>query len=249
MEESVTTVSKILKAERKRLGLTQGELAVKLDCTQQNLSEIERGESHPSEKLLDRMIELFGPGSPITYVGRKGEAHLPPPKPSKAQMLLSKVSDFVDVANEYNEATIDAAVKIFTDKRVESEIVAALPPEYRVFWKNELDNVDYVSPTLVAEVKMVKRLGTVKTTARLGMQQLCVARAKLGDDRLYDLILLLKETEAMNSQEMLEVSVEAKLLNITMVFCSGPEGVAKTILMQETGRWRRKATEEDDESY
>jgi predicted transcriptional regulator len=32
--ETVTTISKILKAERKRLDLTQGELAAKLDCTQ-----------------------------------------------------------------------------------------------------------------------------------------------------------------------------------------------------------------------
>lgn len=48
----------VFLAERKRLGLTQRQLADKLGVSKNHISDIERGVKHPGVKLAKKMSEL-----------------------------------------------------------------------------------------------------------------------------------------------------------------------------------------------
>lgn len=47
-----TTIGTIIKEYRKRNNLTQKEMALKVECGQQHISDIERGVKNPSLKML-----------------------------------------------------------------------------------------------------------------------------------------------------------------------------------------------------
>lgn len=57
MSESVENVN-TFAAERKKLGLTQKQLAEKLGVSKNYISDIETGIKHPGVKLVKQMAEL-----------------------------------------------------------------------------------------------------------------------------------------------------------------------------------------------
>jgi transcriptional regulator with XRE-family HTH domain len=242
--ETVTTISKVLKAERKRLGLTQGELAAKLDCTQQNLSEIERGDSHPSEKLLDRMLEVFGQDSPIAYVSRRGDVRVPGSK------LESRLMEFVEDITVEPGTLRRATAKLFgADDKFDQQVLALLPPNLKGYWSPpNHKGVDYESPKLLVEAKGLTghRLNDM---ARLGMQQLCVARAKRNTEVECLLLLVFKGVGATFASSFDPLWDEARLLRIGLVICNGAEGVASTITNAENPLKDEGVPAEDEEDY
>lgn len=71
--KGVSSFGSVLHAERKRLGLTQVELAQRLDSTQQAVGGWEAGKTAPTEKFYARMMEVFGRSSPLKNFVRRGE--------------------------------------------------------------------------------------------------------------------------------------------------------------------------------
>lgn len=233
--ETVTTISLVLKAERKRLQLTQGELADKLECTQQNLSEIERGVSHPSPKLLDKMLEVFGHDSPLAYVARKGEVRPPPVGP---RVVISTVEPPSSRPHR-------------PDSHWEAEVVNSMPPELRGYWQHTKCAVDYVSPSLAVEVKYsgASAAQSLLTLARLGMQQVCVAKAMLTGQRTYALVLVFEGAAMLRPERVGSIHAEAALLGIQLVFCPDASSAGKAIGMLETEVASGGLTLEYEEDY
>lgn len=229
--ENVTTVSQVLRTERKRLGLTQGELAAKLECTQQNLSEIERGDSHPSDKLLDKMLEVFGHDSPLAYVSRRGEVRVPPPR-GFAEKFLDKVGSVLEATDPHLNAMWNAGSEAIGGRELESRVHSQLPNDLKQYWTGgstpHPGRVDYISPRLIAEVKMIKGQN-ISTMARLAMHQLSVARAVLGHDRKCLLALVFSDMGVMFTRGFVDIGEEGEALGIKMAFCNDAGAVANTI--------------------
>lgn len=49
-----------IKSERKKLGLTQGQLAKKLETSRQNITNWEAGYNIPSVDLVNKLSDFFG---------------------------------------------------------------------------------------------------------------------------------------------------------------------------------------------
>ncbi len=60
METEISIISKFVKESRKKVFLTQEQLAEKLGCTKGNVSAWERGHHQPSYKQLCELSEMSG---------------------------------------------------------------------------------------------------------------------------------------------------------------------------------------------
>jgi DNA-binding XRE family transcriptional regulator len=71
--------ARVLRAERKRLQLTQVQLAQAIGTSQQNIGGMERGLSLPRPELHDKMVELFGQHSPVANLPPRRDVLIPGP--------------------------------------------------------------------------------------------------------------------------------------------------------------------------
>lgn len=72
-EETITTFGKALRAERERMGLTQKELADRVGTVQQSVGGWEAGRSLPRPEMFDKLVEVFGPHSPVAALPPRGQ--------------------------------------------------------------------------------------------------------------------------------------------------------------------------------
>jgi transcriptional regulator with XRE-family HTH domain len=115
----LNTLAKALHAERKRLKLTQVQLAKILQTTQQAIGGWEAGKTLPRKEFYDRMCNLFGPHSPINNVAKKGEivmAHN-----AKHTMLTG---EFADTPESVHSDYAEKLARLF-DKLPEDEVARA----------------------------------------------------------------------------------------------------------------------------
>ena len=75
-DRSSTTFAKAVRAERKRLQMTQDQLAVAVGTTQQNVAGWEAGKSLPRPETFDRLVETFGPHSVVAALPPRGEIQM-----------------------------------------------------------------------------------------------------------------------------------------------------------------------------
>lgn len=69
--------ARVLRAERKRLEMTQVQLAEAIGTSQQNIGGMERGLSLPRPELHDKMVELFGRHSPVANLPPRRDVLIP----------------------------------------------------------------------------------------------------------------------------------------------------------------------------
>jgi transcriptional regulator with XRE-family HTH domain len=63
--ESVSeSLARVIRAHRKRLGLSQGQLAERLSVNRVSVTNWERGQSVPTDDNFERLAEVFGVGVP-----------------------------------------------------------------------------------------------------------------------------------------------------------------------------------------
>jgi putative transcription factor len=60
VEELIDDYDKVIKEERKKMGLTQEELAKKINEQLTTIKKIENGDLHPTEKQAKKFEKLFG---------------------------------------------------------------------------------------------------------------------------------------------------------------------------------------------
>lgn len=90
-----------LRFLRKRMGLSQDNLAIRLNRTQQAISKWECGESEPDSQSLCAMADLYG--VTVDYiVGHKSNCSCLPPAPPENEA----VAEFQRITNDLNRAQI-----------------------------------------------------------------------------------------------------------------------------------------------
>ena len=72
-DANVITFAEALRTERRRMDLTQEELAVRLETSQQNVAAWEAGKSLPRPELQKALVEVFGPHSAIAALPPRGQ--------------------------------------------------------------------------------------------------------------------------------------------------------------------------------
>ena len=108
-----------IAAERERLGLTQAELADKVNVSQKSISKYERGDRQPNFETITKLANVFGVS--IDYLlGREGAQSIP--QSSDPDESLAKFMSDYDRLNDNGKAYIKDQMgyalskEIFTEK-------------------------------------------------------------------------------------------------------------------------------------
>lgn len=232
---SASTFGSALRSERERLGLTQRELADRLETSQQNVAGWEGGKAHPGERFHRRMLQVFGEHSVLGYLQPK-HRFAPPP--------------------DFEPSGFGAEAGLVTDEPVPvgPPLTEELPPPLRRFAHAQVGrwDVDYLSDRICAEIKLLgsHRLDVV---CRVGMQQLCVLRRALeagsdkprNSERVFLLVLLVSNLEAAVTDVALpHLYVEGGALGIDIQLAPNLRSAASIIERLETHDARAHVTED-----
>ena len=108
-----------IATERERLGLTQAELADKVNVSQKSISKYERGDRQPNFETITKLANVFGVS--IDYLlGREGAQSIP--QSSDPDESLAKFMSDYDRLNDNGKAYIKDQMgyalskEIFTEK-------------------------------------------------------------------------------------------------------------------------------------
>lgn len=232
-----STFAKALRMERERLGLTQKELADKLGCAQQNVAGMENDKSLPKPDLHDKMIEVFGPNSPVAAL---------PPRRDIADLMARVSAPKLEAHHIQPSAVMWSRSQEFTPAPADdtSNFAEFLAPELRVHVESRLGYnglsymADYLSPSLLIEVKHVQNNKNTLFTGRVGLIHLktlsLIVETMLADSEQPPKPVLILVTETLNlDKAMLRLSAEAELHNVELVFVPGPDAVAQFIQSRE----------------
>jgi len=84
-------LGKAIKDLRRKTGLTQNDLADRVDITQSHLSQLENGKKEPSLSTLDRIAEEFGLSVPALFVLAVDEDDIRPDRKEVYEQIYPKL--------------------------------------------------------------------------------------------------------------------------------------------------------------
>lgn len=215
------------------MGLTQAELADKLDTSQQNVASWESGRSEPRKRNLARILEFFGPDSPVTRLAPTGRMEVP----SVRRELFRPPSIEDEQRHIENLSAPHEPLPSLRDW---------LPEQYQAFVEPSISlgrrvaRPDYWSPALGLEVVWLSHRvlsSNLLNRTRIAMQQLLVwSKAHPSSDRQLIVAVVAQGGASYLLGNVLErLAAESSLLAIEVVYTSGVEGVADTITRVESG--------------
>lgn len=244
---ATTTFGKAVRSERKRLGLTQKQLADKLGTSQQNAGGWETAKSFPGHDLFEKLVDLFGRDSPV--------ASMPPRTPNTEIQLVPAAKQMqpttAEVRDEYGErARIQFEREWRKGARLDTSVLAdELPAELKPNLQRIVENphlfgtyqykADYLSDKLCLEMKKVTG-NRLEYTARLGMQQMVLFKTILEQanppkERTGTYVLALVIDDLGRTNGISRLSFEAAMLGIIIGFYNNQSAVAKSIIQLEDG--------------
>ena len=80
-----------IKSIRKKLSITQYELAEKCDLSQTSLSQIETGIKRPSQRTISKVCDVLDIPESIIYIVAMQEADVPPSKKGIYEMVYPSI--------------------------------------------------------------------------------------------------------------------------------------------------------------
>ncbi len=80
-----------IKAIRKKLSITQYELAEKCDLSQTSLSQIETGIKRPSQRTISKVCNVLDIPESIIYIVAMQEADVPPSKKGVYELVYPSI--------------------------------------------------------------------------------------------------------------------------------------------------------------
>jgi len=101
-----------IKSIRKKLNITQFDLAEKCNISQTSLSQIETGLKRPSSKTLKKICDVLDVPESVVYILAMQETDVPSSKASIYNMLFPSIKSLAlqIVGNEYLEPVISRRV-------------------------------------------------------------------------------------------------------------------------------------------
>lgn len=259
MQETETnSFGKVLKAERKRLGWSQQELADQVGVTQQNVGNWERGENMPKQAALDKLIEVLGPDSPVAATRLKPELRVLP-------YISEPLPDYLRYGTQ-----ADPHVQSYTPVRTHApkpgmfrdthlQLATLLPPELQKHLGRKINQgratyiADYLSDKVCICLKRIIRTSSVakgeqsytmfnlRRTQRDALFQLTALRKVNKNQSFsasnirYVLIYLAPDEEtAMWAESSAPLLEEARLFDVHLRVTSSLEKVASIIKFYES---------------
>lgn len=237
-EPTKTTFGKVLRAERKRLELTQQQLADRVGTNQQNIGGWEAGRTLPKQDAHDKLLEVFGKNSPLALLPPRGEIQLAAHIAANAQSA-GALSAYSKIVEDWS-----TGLPAPTNADMSQALRQELPDELKVYIERPIEQggrvyrPDYLSPGYCVEVKRVTG-NRMELSARTGMQQLMVYRAALargtGPMPAFVLILVLDQVAALGAKALARITDEADLLGVEVRYCNHPIAAAMAIEGIENG--------------
>lgn len=86
-------IGQAIKSARKKAGLTQTELAEKIDIAQTSLSQIEVGSINPSPKTIKAVCEALHISEALLYILSVDESDIPKGKEELYDILMPSVRE------------------------------------------------------------------------------------------------------------------------------------------------------------
>ena len=88
-------IGKTIGKVRKKMGMSQAELASAIGITQTSLSQIENGVTRPNQKTLDSICEKIGIPESLLYVLSINREDVPDEKKEIYDTLYPSIKDFM----------------------------------------------------------------------------------------------------------------------------------------------------------
>ena len=248
---AVTTFGRALRFERKRLGLTQRELAQRLETSQQNVAGWEVGKALPGVEFYDAMIALFGKTSPLSAL---------PPREARMQIRLSR--EPINLAARHwadEDDNLISDAKMRQDWSAPAQQTAktfsgALPEALRVHADRRVDSsgarsyeyrADYLSARVCLCLCFPADAEGVLQSARGGLQQLALHRALLEGDaareRVYLLAVVVTDPSMIMGpgSRLAQVMFEASTLGVEVQLTDDAASLAGVVGALEQGADRQ----------
>jgi transcriptional regulator with XRE-family HTH domain len=248
-EQAVTTFGKVLRQERNRKGMNQTQLGELVGTTQQNIGHWEAGRTMPKQESYEKLLEIFGDDSPLSYLPPRDEIRLEAKAIAQASskaVLDVKPSTAALYPPEVKFAT--AATAASRRANLLSSLEDDLPPHLRSYLDKPLEYMgftyfaDYISPALCVKVYTPQDERNVLISARLGMQTMLMLKAALNDvepgkERTYLLcIVSVQSASRWVGGAWKRIDTEAEALGLTPCFSSDLHGIAAVIThIEEVG--------------
>ena len=228
-----------LFAERERVGLTQTQLANALGTSQQNVASWESGRSVPRARTLARLVEYFGPNSPIARLAPKGRL-----EPSVPVRLVSTSPGEPDVVQDlrtiWRNTAGDNPTRHPPDLRKHLAERLQGFVEHPIRLGNRTARADYWSPALGLEFFQVSANSpplSILQRARAAMQQLLVWNRIDPGSRKLALVIVVEDAASILQGSLLErMTTESSVLGIEVVYTSAIHGVVNVIEQTEDGK-------------
>lgn len=185
-EQAVTTFGKVLRQERNRKGMNQTQLGELVGTTQQNIGHWEAGRTMPKQESYEKLLEIFGADSPLSYLPPRDEIRL------EARAIAQASSKAVLDVKPSTAAQYPPEVKFASPSDAMSRrknLMATLETDLPFHLKQFLDKpvefkgftylADYVSSALCVKIYTPQDERNVLISARLGMQTMLMLKAAL----------------------------------------------------------------------
>ena len=225
MEESRTTFGRALRAERESKGgdWTQKHLADLVGTTQQNIGHWESGRSLPKEDAFEKLVEIFGPDSPIAALPPRREIPSRREIPAGAARINGLAEQLPQEMRQQWAETHDPSPGAFAKE---------LPPRLRPYADARVvdpmgvtGEVDYLSPRLCAEIVRVSR--NLVDSARRGLFTLAVTRGRVDPRPLWHLCIVLSDLDTIiEGRGLSTVLSEARAVGADVYFFNSFGAVA-----------------------
>ena len=99
-----------IKSIRKKLSITQYELAEKCDLSQTSLSQIETGVKRPSQKTITKVCSVLDIPESIIYIVAMQEADVPPSKKGVYELVYPSIKSLaLQMVSSEHLALVDVA--------------------------------------------------------------------------------------------------------------------------------------------
>lgn len=230
-QEIANHFGRALRLERKRLGLTQTEVADRIGTSQQNVAGWEAGRAMPRQEMMAKVLQFFGQKSSL--------AQLPDREllPSTLRLMQALANVKPAPAIDFSEQEVAAAS--------EDELREALPVELHQYLDKPLRNrtIDYCSDKLAMEIVRARsHTDTLMTRGTLALHRLTVLRRireREGLPALAHVYLALLFTDSLVRVQpggpVQQLQDEAALLGVECLSTHSARDLALFIMHTETG--------------
>jgi transcriptional regulator with XRE-family HTH domain len=260
------TFGQMLKKDRERLELTQGELAERLGVSQQAVASWENDAAMPKQDRRAALLQVLGPTAELVRNPPTGTFLQGVKLTARATVQDSPIDTVRENLTRYGTPASGSVMdRLKEQRRIQEEKRTILVNQLDEGFRANLDQrleigptrrfVDYLSDKLVIEIKYIThdRRPYPSLLFSQSLLQLAVIKAYLTSagpsDRQFILMLIVNPEAPLRNQEYNRLVFDAGLLGISIAQVTNPHSAAKLIMALESDSLDHPDDLDDEEIY